>query len=157
MDAITARVWFWGKDTKETENQVAIHLSRLEDEDMCEVLQKVKIDYAFPDEHVLAAYQDLIPWSANFSNYLAVKLFLQSSRSIRGRNSCMTWKSSFRMSLTYTEFVPMGLFPFHTPYWDVELFEGMSLFANGSTIVFSGLRIRFCTLGTIFQPFPRWL
>ena len=58
-------------DRKGTENQVADHLSRLEDEAMRELRDKTDIDDTFPDEHVLAASHDLIPWFANFANYLA--------------------------------------------------------------------------------------
>ena len=42
-------------DRKGTENQVADHLSRLEDEAMRELGDKTDIDDTFPDEHVLAA------------------------------------------------------------------------------------------------------
>ena len=59
------------KDRKGTENQVANHLSRLEDEAMRELGENVEIDDTFPDEHVLAASHDLIPWFANFAIYLA--------------------------------------------------------------------------------------
>ena len=58
-------------DRKGTKNQVADHFSRLEDEDMRELGDKTDIDDTFPDEHVLAASQDLIPWFADFANYLA--------------------------------------------------------------------------------------
>ena len=58
-------------DRKGNQNQVSDHLSRLEDEEMRELGDKTKIDDTFPDEHVLAASQDLIPWYANFANYQA--------------------------------------------------------------------------------------
>ena len=58
------------RDRKETENQVADHLSRPEDEAMRELGDIIDIDDTFPDEHVLAASQDLIPWFADFANYL---------------------------------------------------------------------------------------
>ena len=58
-------------DRKGTENQVADHLSRLEDEAMKELGDKTDIDDTFPDEHVLAASQHMIPWFADFANYLA--------------------------------------------------------------------------------------
>ena len=38
---------------------------------MRELGDKTDIDDTFPDEHVLAASQDLIPWFADFANYLA--------------------------------------------------------------------------------------
>ena len=58
-------------DRKGTENQVADHLSHLEDEAMRDLGDKTDIDDTFPDEHVLAASQDLIPWFADFANYMA--------------------------------------------------------------------------------------
>ena len=58
-------------DKKGTENQVADHLCRLEDEAMRELGDKTDIDDTFPNEHVLAASQDLIPLFADFANYLA--------------------------------------------------------------------------------------
>ena len=45
-------------DRKGSENQVADHLSRLEDEAMRELGDKTDIDDTFPDEHVLVASQD---------------------------------------------------------------------------------------------------
>ena len=38
---------------------------------MRELGDKTDIDDTFPDEHVLAASQNLIPWFADFANYLA--------------------------------------------------------------------------------------
>ena len=38
---------------------------------MRELGDKTNIDDTFPHEHVLAASQDLIPWFADFANYLA--------------------------------------------------------------------------------------
>ena len=38
---------------------------------MRELGDKSDIDDTFPDTHVLAASQDLIPWFADFANYLA--------------------------------------------------------------------------------------
>ena len=59
------------RDTKGTENEVADQLSHLEDEVMRELGDMIDIDDTFHDEHVLAASQDLIPWFADFANYLA--------------------------------------------------------------------------------------
>ncbi|XP_049406255.1 uncharacterized protein LOC125869898 [Solanum stenotomum] len=58
------------KDRKGCENQVADHLSRLEAEkkEECEL----EINDAFPDEQVLAATLDLIPWFANLLTFLLV-------------------------------------------------------------------------------------
>ena len=58
-------------DIKWTDNQVADHLSHLEDEAMRELGDKNEIDDTFPDEHVLATSQDLIPWLLDFAKYLA--------------------------------------------------------------------------------------
>ena len=65
------------KDRKGTKNQAVDHLSRLEDEAMRDLGEKAEIDDTFPDDHVLAASHDLIPWFANFPNYLAsdMKMF----------------------------------------------------------------------------------
>ncbi|XP_015162967.1 uncharacterized protein [Solanum tuberosum] len=59
------------KDRKGTENQVADHLSRLEEEAMIKLENGVEIDDAFPDEQVLSAFYDLIPWFTDFANYLS--------------------------------------------------------------------------------------
>ena len=59
------------KDRKGTKNQVANHLSRLNEVAMRELGEKAEIDDAFPDEHVLPASQDLIPWFTYFTNYMA--------------------------------------------------------------------------------------
>ncbi|XP_049360661.1 uncharacterized protein LOC125825364 [Solanum verrucosum] len=56
------------KDRRGCENQVVDHLSKLEAEKK-EVLE-LEIDEAFPDEHVLAATLDLIPWFADYANFL---------------------------------------------------------------------------------------
>jgi len=49
------------KDRKGTENQVADHLSILEEEAMIKLEDGIEINDAYPDEHVLAASYDLIP------------------------------------------------------------------------------------------------
>ncbi|XP_069154458.1 uncharacterized protein [Solanum lycopersicum] len=59
------------KDRKGTENQVVDHLSQLDDGAMPQLGEKTEIDDTFPTEHVLVASQDLIPWFADFANYLA--------------------------------------------------------------------------------------
>ena len=59
------------RERKGTENQVVDHLSRLEDETMRELGDKTDFGDTFPDEQVLAASQDLIPWFTDFVNYLA--------------------------------------------------------------------------------------
>ena len=54
-----------------TKNQLADHLSRLEDEAMRELHENSENDDTFPNEHVLAATQDWIPWFADLVNCLA--------------------------------------------------------------------------------------
>ena len=90
------------KDKKGTENALADHYSKLEDQTMLEVGQKDKIDDAFHDEHVLSASQDLIPWFTNFVNYLASDI-VPSDLSFHQRKKFMYYqKSSFWMSFTCT-------------------------------------------------------
>uniref|UniRef100_UPI001CC02756 hypothetical protein n=1 Tax=Escherichia coli TaxID=562 RepID=UPI001CC02756 len=62
------------KDRKGTENQVADHLSRLEEEAMLKLGERTENNDAFADEQLLAASHDLIPWFADFANYLASNL-----------------------------------------------------------------------------------
>ena len=57
------------KNRKGADNQVADHLSRLEDEVMRELGENTEIDDAFPDEHALAASQNLIQLFPIFVNY----------------------------------------------------------------------------------------
>lgn len=57
---------FEEKDRKGTENHVANHMSRLEDEAMRELAENFEVDDAFPDEYVLATSHDLILWFADF-------------------------------------------------------------------------------------------
>ncbi|XP_049345498.1 uncharacterized protein LOC125810025 [Solanum verrucosum] len=59
------------KDRKGTEHQVVDHLSRLEEEVMLKFGDRAEINDAFPDEQVLATSHALIPWFADFANYLA--------------------------------------------------------------------------------------
>ena len=76
------------RDRKGTENQVADHLSQLEDEVMRELGDKTDIYDTFPDEHVLAASLDLIPWFANFANYLASDIIPSDLSFIKEKSSC---------------------------------------------------------------------
>ena len=77
------------RDRKRAENQVADNLSRLEDEAMRELGDKTYIDYTFPDEHVLSAPQDLIPWFANFANYLASNIIPSDLSFHHRKSSCI--------------------------------------------------------------------
>ena len=76
------------KDRKWTENQVIDHLSRLENEAMRELGENAEIDDTFPDEHVLDTSHDLIPWFADFLNYLASDI-VPSDLSFHQRNKLM--------------------------------------------------------------------
>ncbi|MDV3181222.1 MAG: ribonuclease H family protein [Candidatus Phytoplasma australasiaticum] len=57
-------------DRKEIENQVADHLSSLKDGVMIKFDDALEINDSFPDERVLVASYDLIPWFADYANYL---------------------------------------------------------------------------------------
>ncbi|KAL4281633.1 hypothetical protein GQ457_03G016360 [Hibiscus cannabinus] len=54
------------RDRKDTENQIADHLSRLENKSDCE--SNIEIKENFPDEKILSAIA--IPWYANIVNFL---------------------------------------------------------------------------------------
>ena len=95
---------------KGTENQVADHLSRLEDEAMRELGDKTEIDDTFSHDHVLATSQDLIPCFAYFVNYLASDIIPPDCRFIKGKSSLYDVKSSFGIRHTCIGVVPMGLF-----------------------------------------------
>ncbi|XP_069152731.1 uncharacterized protein [Solanum lycopersicum] len=58
-------------DRKGIKNHVNDHVSGLEDEAMRELGDKNEIDDTFPDEHVLAFSQYLIPWFTDFANCVA--------------------------------------------------------------------------------------
>ncbi|XP_070015762.1 uncharacterized protein [Nicotiana sylvestris] len=57
------------RDRKGTENQVADHLSRLENRG--HVTEGESIKETFPDEHLLAITSDETPWYANYVNFIA--------------------------------------------------------------------------------------
>lgn len=61
MGVVVSRIWFVVRDPKGTENQVASHSSRLEDEALLEHGDKADINGMFPDVKVLVASDDLIP------------------------------------------------------------------------------------------------
>ena len=52
---------------------------------MRELGDKTDIDDTFPDEHILGASQDLIPWFADFANIWLVILFHQTCPFIKKR------------------------------------------------------------------------
>ena len=110
------------KDRIGTENQVVDHLSRLEDEAMWELGEKTKIDDTFPDEHVLAASHDLIPWFPDFANYLDSDIVPSDLYFHHRKIPWIIWKFSFGMSLIYINVVLMGLFTV------VSEFEKLSVF-----------------------------
>ncbi|XP_070008409.1 uncharacterized protein [Nicotiana sylvestris] len=56
------------KDRKGTENQVADHLSRLEEAGRPK--ENLEINDAFPDEHILALSNIFAPWYADIANFL---------------------------------------------------------------------------------------
>ncbi|XP_075076546.1 uncharacterized protein LOC142163187 [Nicotiana tabacum] len=60
------------KDRKGTQNQVADHLSRLEEAGRPQ--GDLEINDAFPDEHILALSSTFAPWYADIANYLVSDL-----------------------------------------------------------------------------------
>ncbi|XP_019241564.1 PREDICTED: uncharacterized protein LOC109221543 [Nicotiana attenuata] len=60
------------KDRKGTQNQVADHLSRLEEAGRPK--GDLEINDAFPDEHILALSSTFAPWYADIANYLVSDL-----------------------------------------------------------------------------------
>ena len=75
---------------------------------MCELGEKAEIDETFPDEHVLATSHDLIPWFADFANYLATDI-VPLDLSFHQRKKFMhdLRKFFFGMSFTYIQVVLM--------------------------------------------------
>lgn len=65
------------KDRKGIENQVVDHLYRLEEEAMQNIEDGLYIDDCLPDEQILVDSQDLIPWFADYANYLSSDLVQQ--------------------------------------------------------------------------------
>ncbi|XP_047266406.1 uncharacterized protein LOC124897574 [Capsicum annuum] len=61
-------------DKEGIENQVADHLSILEEEAMQKIVDGLEIDDTFLDGQILAVSQDIIPWFTDFTNYLASDL-----------------------------------------------------------------------------------
>ncbi|XP_060170578.1 uncharacterized protein LOC132601515 [Lycium barbarum] len=60
------------KDQKGSENQVADHLSRLEE--ASRPVGELEINDALPDERLLAVSCDITPWYAGIANYLVIGL-----------------------------------------------------------------------------------
>ena len=81
---------FEARDRKGTENQVADHLYRLEDEAMRELGDKTDIKDTFPDVHVLAASLYKIPWFTLLRTIWQVILFHGTCHFIKEKSSCMT-------------------------------------------------------------------
>lgn len=76
------------KTRKGTENKVANHLDRLEEEAMEKVEDGLEIDDIFPDNKLLEASQDLIPWSTAYANNIASDL-VQEDLSFQQRKKFM--------------------------------------------------------------------
>lgn len=54
-------IWLYNQGQKGFSNQVADHLSCLKEEAMLQLKYGLEMDDTFPNEQVLAAWQDLIP------------------------------------------------------------------------------------------------
>nr|XP_016512952.1 PREDICTED: uncharacterized protein LOC107829993 [Nicotiana tabacum] len=72
------------KDRKGTQNQVANHLSRLEEAGRPKGY--LDINDAFPDEHILALSSTFAPWYADITNYLVSDLIPHGLESIKRRS-----------------------------------------------------------------------
>ena len=79
---------------------------------MRELGEKSEIDDTFPDEHAFAASHDLIPWFADFVNYMVSDIVPIDLSFHQRKNFMHDVEISFGMSLTYTPVVLMGLFAF---------------------------------------------
>ncbi|XP_070019997.1 uncharacterized protein [Nicotiana sylvestris] len=86
------------KDCKGTQNQVANHLSRLEEAGRPK--RDLEINDAFPDEHILALSSTFAPWYAYIANYLVSDLIsdgLQSYQKKKFLSDCHQyyWEEPF--------------------------------------------------------------
>ena len=90
------------KDRKGTENQVVDYLSQLEDEVIRDLGEKAEINDTFPDEHVLASYQDLILLFEDFEIFLASDI-IPLDLSFHQRKTFIHDVSSFGRIHTYKE------------------------------------------------------
>ena len=77
---------------------------------MRELGDKTYIDDTFPDEHVLAASQDLIPWFADFANYQASGIVPSDLSFHQRKNLMYDVKKFFGMKHSYVGAVPICLF-----------------------------------------------
>ena len=58
------------RDKKESENLVADHLSRIDQDGLKRNDDGVPINETFQDEHLLSVVSKELPWYANITNYL---------------------------------------------------------------------------------------
>ena len=77
------------KDRKGIENQIANHLSRLEDEAMQKLGEKSEIDDTFPDDHVLSSSHTLFHGSQIWQITLLVISSHRTCLFIKVKISCM--------------------------------------------------------------------
>ena len=125
---------------------------------LCESwVKKAEIDYTFPNEHVLAASHDLIPWFTDL-NYLAIDMVRSYLSFHPTKRSCMMWKFSFGMSRINIGIVLMVLFVVVCPKFRCLMFLWHAtphLWVG--IIVLAGLPITFCNVATICQPSTKML
>nr|XP_016509079.1 PREDICTED: uncharacterized protein LOC107826602 [Nicotiana tabacum] len=96
------------KDRKGTQNQVADHLSRLEEAGRPKV--DLEINDAFPDEHILALPSTFAPWYADIANYLVSGLILDGLESYQKKKflrDCWQyyWEDPFLSVFVLTIFI----------------------------------------------------
>ena len=75
-----------------------------------ELGEKIETDDTFPDEHVLAAFQDLIPWLVDFANYQASDIIPPDLSFHQRKKFMYDVKKFFWKIHTCIGVVPMGLF-----------------------------------------------
>lgn len=110
MVILVARIWFCGEISKgyqEPSCRSPIEMKRWR---FTQAWEKDETNDMFPDEKVLAASHYLIPWLANFANYLANDLVPRICRFTKRRKFMYDVKISFRMSRTCIIIVQIWLF-----------------------------------------------
>ncbi|XP_038891699.1 uncharacterized protein LOC120081092 [Benincasa hispida] len=118
------------KDRKETENQVADHLSRLENQEIQDKQDEIRD--AFPDE-CLFKVEDREPWYAGIVNYLPPNNSLSTSTLNRRNDLYTTTNSIFGMNHFFTNKVPTPscISAFQKKRHNASLLSAMILLTEG--------------------------
>lgn len=108
------------KDHLVCENQVVDHLSRLEEEGISK--ESLDLNNDLPNDHILVASHDLIPWFVDFATSWQASLYLKASTSIEEINSCTRLESNIGMSNTSFKFIFIVLSNAVFPKWRCYLY-----------------------------------